>query len=134
MSKKCINIKGLSLVEIIIIMVIIGILAAVAVPIYKANINKVKAMEAEECLGAIRTSLRVYYAAYDCYPISDNYVNITSVAALDLSDYDLTGKYYHKNNYYYKSVSGTAYLIKAEAKNSPTFFMDATGNFVLTTE
>lgn len=106
--------QGFTLVELMIVVVIVGILAAVAVPIYQANVNKAKASEAEASLGTIRTSLRVYYAANSVYPTSADFTNVTSIAGIDLDATDLTGKYYDDTYYYYKSASGTGYVIKAD--------------------
>ncbi|MBT7093621.1 MAG: prepilin-type N-terminal cleavage/methylation domain-containing protein, partial [Bacteroidetes bacterium] len=53
--------SGFSLVELMIVIVIIGVLAAVAVPIYSNNVMKAKMSEADAALGSIRTQLRVYY-------------------------------------------------------------------------
>ncbi|MGC9363227.1 MAG: type IV pilin protein, partial [Fidelibacterota bacterium] len=50
------NEAGFTLVELMIVIVIVGILAAVAVPIYQSNINKAKMTECDSALGTIRTA------------------------------------------------------------------------------
>lgn len=48
--------QGFTLIEIIIVVVILGILAAVALPKVTANIDKVRATEAFQTLGAIKSA------------------------------------------------------------------------------
>lgn len=56
--------SGFTLVELAIVIVIAGILAAVAVPIYQGLINDAKWSEARVGLGSIHTALDVYRAKY----------------------------------------------------------------------
>ncbi len=46
--------KGFTLIELMIVVAIIGILAAIAIPMYNANVNKAKLQEATDTLGAIK--------------------------------------------------------------------------------
>ncbi len=48
------NKKGFTLIELMIVVAIIGILAAIAIPMYNANVNKAKLQEATDTLGALK--------------------------------------------------------------------------------
>jgi prepilin-type N-terminal cleavage/methylation domain-containing protein len=65
MSKK---IWGFTLIELIIVIVIIGILAVVALPKYFANIKKAEKAQALSNLGSIREAMMGYHAANGSLP------------------------------------------------------------------
>ncbi|MFA4907183.1 MAG: prepilin-type N-terminal cleavage/methylation domain-containing protein [archaeon] len=92
------NQAGFTLVELMIVIVIVGILAAVAVPIYQGNVKKAKMTECDAALGTIRTTLRVYYAGNGAYPAFGTATAVTA-AGLDVSTDDLTGTYFAAPNY-----------------------------------
>ncbi|MFA4990116.1 MAG: prepilin-type N-terminal cleavage/methylation domain-containing protein [Candidatus Omnitrophota bacterium] len=60
--------KAFTLIELIIVVVIIGILALIAIPKYFANVEKAKKNAVYASLGIIRQAVLSYYAVYGVYP------------------------------------------------------------------
>ena len=110
MKKLLKNQKGFTLVELMIVIVIVGILAAVAVPIYQSNIKKAKMSECDAALGTIRTSLRVYFAEHGTYPANAS-GTLATAAHLDINDNDLQGTYFNPGNYTVESAVDSTYTI-----------------------
>ncbi|PIS47570.1 MAG: general secretion pathway protein GspG [Elusimicrobia bacterium CG08_land_8_20_14_0_20_51_18] len=66
------NKKGFTLIELMIVVAIIGILAAVAVPKFADLINKSKEGATKGALSAVRGALQVYYSDNEgWYPSTD---------------------------------------------------------------
>ena len=59
--------KGFTLIEIMIVVAIIGILAAVAVPLYTGYANRAKRVEAEEQLMTLASAEQDYFNTYRQY-------------------------------------------------------------------
>jgi prepilin-type N-terminal cleavage/methylation domain-containing protein len=59
------NNKGFTLTELIIVLIIIAILTAVAIPIYTKYNRRAMTVEAKSLLATINTSQRAYYANYN---------------------------------------------------------------------
>ncbi len=62
MFKKFRNQKGFTLVELIVVIVIIGILAAIAVPKFQDLSNSAKAAACKQNQAAIESAAAIYYA------------------------------------------------------------------------
>jgi prepilin-type N-terminal cleavage/methylation domain-containing protein len=67
MRKRLYNKKGFTLVELMVVVIIVGILAAVAVPLYRANIRRAMSSEGQALVGSIRTAERLYFAENNAY-------------------------------------------------------------------
>ncbi len=67
MLRKLRNRKGFTLVELMIVVAIIGILAAIAIPNFLSFRMKAKTAEAKSNLGAIRSTEVAYFAEWDFY-------------------------------------------------------------------
>ena len=64
------SMKGFTLVELVIVIVIVGILSVVAVPVYKGYTKKAMATEGKALLGAVNTSQKVYFAEWGNFAAS----------------------------------------------------------------
>ncbi len=58
---------GFTLVELMVVIIIVGILAAAAVPIYSAFVKKARISEAKASIGTIRAAEEVYWAENAAY-------------------------------------------------------------------
>ena len=61
------------MIELIIVIVIVGILAVVAIPRYFANIEKARKAESVSTMRAIREALVGYYAVNNGFPSPDTF-------------------------------------------------------------
>jgi len=61
------NRKGFTMVELLVVLVIIAILAAVATPIYLANVKRSRASEAVSSMALIRQAQRDFQVAHNAY-------------------------------------------------------------------
>ena len=109
------NQGGFTLVELMIVVIIVGILAAVAIPMYQGATERAKASEAVAALGTIRGALRVYYAEHGTYVnaafIDNALVTVNSI--LDVSTTDLMGRYFSSACYTFDGIAAAnAYSIE----------------------
>ncbi len=124
--------SGFSIIELMIVLVIIGLLAAIGVPIYTNNMNKVKMSEANVSLATIRDRLRVYYAENEGYgyPIAPTEETVFDAWWVNIREGELQGSYFDQEDYTY-SGDGETYLLKCDPNgilDSPRT-LDQNGNF-----
>lgn len=60
--------KGFTLIEVLIVVIIIGILATLMMPQIGGMMERARVAEAKQILGAIRTTLMVYYMERTTFP------------------------------------------------------------------
>ena len=95
--------KGFTLVELMVVILIVGILAAVAIPIMRGRIDAAKWSEGKAGMGTIGTALRAYAAekaALGTYP--------PSLTVLGFQASDLHGTYFTIANYSIPACTFTA--------------------------
>ncbi len=76
-KKNVVNKAGFTLLELLVVVLIIGILAAIALPQYKRSIAKARAMEAIINLKAISEAQKRYMLLYGVYTTNLNDLDIT---------------------------------------------------------
>jgi len=91
--------KGFTLIELMVVILIVGILAAVAVPIMRGRIDSAKWSEGKAMMGSIATAIRAYAAEQGAV----GYANPT-LAQLGFAASDLTGTYFNSTNYSWVSA------------------------------
>ncbi len=64
--------KGFTLIELMIVVAIVGILAAVAIPAYQDYLNRSKVSEVAAVVGACKTGVQEFAAARNALPSSAN--------------------------------------------------------------
>ena len=93
--------KGFTLIELMVVILIVGILAAASIPLMQGRIDKAKWAEACAMAGTIKSAERVYYVENGSVLTGSVSTNAT---ALGFSTDDLTGTYFDASDF---SVSGT---------------------------
>jgi prepilin-type N-terminal cleavage/methylation domain-containing protein len=106
--------KGFTLIELMVVIFIVGILAAVAIPIMRGRIDAAKWSEGKAAAGSIRTAARAYIAERgNSFTFSG-----TTLAQLGFATGDLIGKYFGEGCY--------AIAFTDVANSSPTYIITVT--------
>lgn len=71
------NRKGFTLVEVLIVVIIIGILAAIGIPQFASSIEKAKGGEARSGLGHVQTAEKIYFIENETYTATVGDLDLT---------------------------------------------------------
>ena len=105
--------NGFSLVELVIVIVIIGVLAAVAVPIYKNNVQKAIRSEVLVTMGFVTNFLEIYYGENGYFPITGGYQKVVGAPWNDIASGMIRGTYIRGGiNTYHDCADGVEYEIR----------------------
>jgi len=116
--------KGFTLIELMVVILIVGILASVAVPIMRGRIDSAKWSEGKAMMGTIGTSLRAYSAEMGA---TGSYgAGAPTLAQLGFNTSDFTGTYFASTNFSWTTAYNAAgsppltYTITASAPTGIT--------------
>jgi len=115
--------KGFTLVELMVVILIVAILAAVAIPIMRGRIDAAKWSEGKAMMGTIATAVRAYCAEWDGDPTDPApSLDLTTLVMDDDLGFragDLEGTYFTQGDF---SIISGAYAVLT---NSLTFTIEA---------
>lgn len=65
--------KGFTLIELVVVIIIIGILAAIGIPQFRRTLERARGAEAYSGLGHIQSGQKIYYAFHEVYYDGSNW-------------------------------------------------------------
>ena len=95
MNKTKNNNQGFTLLELLVVALIIGILAGIALPQYKKVIERTRAMEAVQTVKTVSDAMERYYLANGVFP-TGNWQNMTKDLDIKIPT---DNKYFNKVTY-----------------------------------
>lgn len=116
------NIKGFTLIELMVVILIVGILAAATIPLMRGRVDSAKWAEANATAGTIKSAVRVYFAESGV-KLTGALSESATQTKLGFTSADLTGTYFVAADYTIDSVddNGNAQVtVTASQANAPT--------------
>ena len=126
--------KGFTLIELMVVILIVGILAAVSVPLMRGRIDSAKWSEANAAAGSIRSAVRAYMAEkgpnHDFSDVEGSLSTTAIHSRLGFASNDLDGSYFNQADYTIDSVdaaNGTCVITVDGSGSANTESPDGTG-------
>ena len=114
--------RAFTLIELMVVILIIGILAAASVPMMRGRIDAAKWAEANATAGSIRSAVQIYFAEHASSP-TGLLSNATTQSLLGFTSDDLTGAYFVPGDYNIDSVDAdgnAAVTVTGSQSTAPT--------------
>ena len=111
---------GVTLIELVVVMMIVGILAAVAIPSYRAYVTRSQRSDAKDAVLALATQQEKHYLQCNTYATAID-------AATDCAAGELQGADTSKNGWYALDIPGgnaTTFSVRATAVNGENQWQD----------
>ena len=117
--------KGFTLIEMMVVILIIAILAAVALPIIRGGIDDAKWTEGLSGADSIRSSIRAYIAEHGNKHDYDELLGCLCggpiAQVLGFAEEDLNGRYFNQDSYFITDIDvtleGAGCVIEGTAKD-----------------